>query len=332
MLAGPTGDPAGRRGERRAQHRPGVRRRRDRGDQRRQRATFVSRGGQPPGTTVEEHQIWALVDSSGLAPAGLLLCDVSAADGGGETPDQPARRHRIGQPCPDGGALPSGRRSAWYVDTGYPGQERHRTRTPAPAAPAAPTPATCSPTAARSTTSPPEPTRPGAIPNLEIVTRDNSASAPGGANALINYFHAYIINPSKPGETVNLTAAQDFVNLLTSPAFQSQLKVYLAHTTIPAARRSSPTRRRHHRIRASRTTYQRRQAGDGHGHRTNAEPGYPALAGKTVSIDEIEAGCRCPSASGKTDSTGDYSITFTPTSTGSYEVSTAQISQIENAR
>ena len=42
------------------------------------------------------------------------------------------------------------------------------------------------------------------IPHLAIVARDNSASAPGGANALINYFHAYIINPSKPGETVNL--------------------------------------------------------------------------------------------------------------------------------
>src|SRR5262249_5715201 len=30
--------------------------------------TFVSRGG-TPGTTVEEHQIWALVATSGLAPA-----------------------------------------------------------------------------------------------------------------------------------------------------------------------------------------------------------------------------------------------------------------------
>ncbi len=32
-------------------------------------------------------------------------------------------------------------------------------------------------------------------PNLKIVTRDNSASAPGGANELTNYFHVYIINP-----------------------------------------------------------------------------------------------------------------------------------------
>src|SRR6202012_809132 len=54
----------------------------------------------------------------------------------------------------------------------------------------------------------------GTIANLKIVTRDNDASAPGGANELINYFHVYIINPSKPGETVNMTAAQDFVSFL----------------------------------------------------------------------------------------------------------------------
>ena len=60
----------------------------------------------------------------------------------------------------------------------------------------------------------------GSIPNLKIVTRDDSASAPGGADELINYFHVYIINPNKPGETVNLTAAKDFVSFLTSSTFQ----------------------------------------------------------------------------------------------------------------
>ena len=51
-------------------------------------ATFLSRGGTntAPGTTVEEHQIWALVHSSGLQPASLSLCDVSTADGGGMAP------------------------------------------------------------------------------------------------------------------------------------------------------------------------------------------------------------------------------------------------------
>ena len=76
----------------------------------------------------------------------------------------------------------------------------------------------------------------GTIPNLKIVTRDNSSSAPGGANELINYFHVYIINPSKPGQTVNLTAAQDFISFLTSQAFQSQLKTYSQRPTRAARR------------------------------------------------------------------------------------------------
>ena len=51
-------------------------------------AVFYSRGGTKTasGTTVEEHAIWALVDSAGLTPAGVVLCTVSAADGGGMTP------------------------------------------------------------------------------------------------------------------------------------------------------------------------------------------------------------------------------------------------------
>ena len=48
-------------------------------------ATFVSRGG-TPGTTVEEHKLWALVLSAGLAPSSLLLCQVNATSGGGDTP------------------------------------------------------------------------------------------------------------------------------------------------------------------------------------------------------------------------------------------------------
>ena len=80
------------------------------------KATFVSRGG-TPGTTVAEHGIWQLVSSSGLSPAGLLLCTVSAANGGGETPI--AANHGVtasGQACPDDGALPTAAAlPAWYV-------------------------------------------------------------------------------------------------------------------------------------------------------------------------------------------------------------------------
>ena len=50
-----------------------------------------------------------------------------------------------------------------------------------------------------------------------------------------------------------------------------------------------------------------------------------------MSVDEIEAGLPVALASGKTNSSGAYSITFTPASSGSYQVSTGQIAQIENA-
>ena len=67
----------------------------------------------------------------------------------------------------------------------------------------------------------------GTIPALKIVSQDNSASAPGGQFELVNYFHGYIINPSKPNQTVNLTAAQDFLNYITSPTVQAQVATYL---------------------------------------------------------------------------------------------------------
>jgi hypothetical protein len=172
----------------------------------------------------------------------------------------------------------------------------------------------------------------GTIPALKIVTRGSqSASAPGGVNALTNYFHVYIINPSKPGETVNLTAAQNFVSLLTSQAFQSTLKTYLP-TADPAGppfvADASPN------LTVSSGLPKNYHAGKpltAKGTLVNAEPGYPALAGQTVNVDEIVGGVPLTVASGKTNSTGGYSIKFTPTSSGQYQVSTPQISMIENA-
>src|SRR6202012_3441963 len=133
-------------------------------------------------------------------------------------------------------------------------------------------------------------TDPGvSIPNLKIVTRGpQSASAPGGQYALVNYFHVYIINPSKPGETVNVPAAQDFVNFLTSPSFQAQLKTYLAATSDPGGppfvASASPD------LTASGfpKTYHANKQATVTGTLTNAEPGYPALSGQTVTIDELK--------------------------------------------
>ena len=300
-------------------------------------ATFDSRGGTntAPGTTVAEHGVWALVNSAGLTPAGVVLCDVSAADGGGMTPISPTVQNTSGQNCPDTGTvigttdLPN-----WYqVNSGNQANNVQVSNA-------------CTGTLNGSThcyvftdrgtfdylsSGATAAGGPSTIPNLSIVTRNNSASAPGGSNELINYFHAYIINPSVSGETVNLTAAEDFVSFITSPTLQAQLKNYLANTSDPGGppfvADASPA------ITASGLTATVKAGSPVTvtGTVTNLEPGYPVLAGQPVSVDEIEGGIPVAVASGNTTSGGAYSIAFVPSTSGTYQVSTGVISQIENA-
>ena len=296
------------------------------------KATLVSRGG-TPGTTVEEHKIWGLVSSAHLAPAGLLLCTVNSTDGGGETPIAAGQGVTAsGQPCPNGGALPTGGAlPKWYVVTGAqqgPNVQLANTCAGYPSGANS-----CYVLTDRGTydylASGTDPA--GSIPNLQIVTRDDTVSAPGGQYALINYFHAYIINPAKPNEQINLPAAKDLLNMLTSPSFQSQLKNYLAHTSDPAGAPfkadASPVITEHGLPRSAKAGRRVTVTGTV----TNAEPGYPALAGKTVSVDEIVGGVPVPVANGKTNATGSYRISFRPASSGSYEVGTPQIAQIEES-
>ncbi|MGA2011297.1 MAG: hypothetical protein ABSH51_12335 [Solirubrobacteraceae bacterium] len=296
-------------------------------------ATFDSRGGTntAPGTTVAEHQVWALVSSSGLTPTGVVLCDVSAADGGGMTPISPTVQATSGQACPDTGTVLSPDYPNWYqINAGNQAANVQVANA-------------CTGTANASTHCYVFTDRgtfdylsaggtatggPSTIPNLTIVTRNNSASAPGGADELINYFHAYIINPSAAGETVNLPAAQDFINFLTSPSLQSQLAGYLPSSPggPPFVADASPIV----------TAAGLPSVVNGNtpvtvtGTVTNAEIGYPALAGETVTADEVVGGIPVPVGSSTTNSTGGYSITFTPPSSGSYQVATGQISQLEN--
>ena len=61
---------------------------------------------------------------------------------------------------------------------------------------------------------------------------------------MINYFHGYIINPNKPNQQINLPAAKDFLNYITSPAVQKQVAAYLPTSDPGRPRRSS---RRHRR-------------------------------------------------------------------------------------
>jgi tungstate transport system substrate-binding protein len=297
------------------------------------RITFVSSGG-TPGTTVEEHSIWQLVQSSGLAPAGLLLCALNASNGGGLTPIAAGNGVTAsGQPCPGAGALPApAALPAWYVTTGDGTGANVQTADACNAFLSGPR--SCYVLTDRGTYDYLA-SRAGpavSIPKLEIVTRGpQSVSSPGGADALIDYFHAYIVDPLRQGEAVNLTAAQDFVNFLTSPAFQARLRTYLAHAGDPGGApfvadaspviTASGIPRVYHAGRKVTVT----------GVVSTAERGYPALGGETVNVDEIAAGRTITVATGTTSALGRYGITFAPTSTGSYAVATPQIAQIENA-
>ncbi len=147
------------------------------------KATFVSRGG-TPGTTVEEHAIWALVQSANLAPSGLLLCAVNATSGGGETPIAAGNGVTAsGQPCPNGGALPTASSlPSWYVATGLTQGPNVLAANACTGHPSGAN--TCYVLTDRGTydylASGTDPA--GTIPNLKILTRGpQPASAPGGA-------------------------------------------------------------------------------------------------------------------------------------------------------
>jgi tungstate transport system substrate-binding protein len=285
------------------------------------KADFVSRGG-TPGTTVQEHAIWQLINGT----PGLNLCTVSAANGGGQVPST-----AVGN-CPSTTANPT-----WYHTTGV---------TQAPNIVAA---NTC--TFANATKNgandcyvltdrgtyacltTPSCGGGGSNPsNLHIVTRNNSATARGGNTVLINSFHAYAINPAKfagnPNVQINSTLATKFLNFLTSPSLQGLLKDYLGQQADPTFIADAAPAITASAFPATVTGGQKITV---KGTIANLVPGTPPLAGKTVQVSEVAGPAGVPIASATTNLTGAYSITFSPPSTGSYQVTTPQIQQIENA-
>jgi ABC-type tungstate transport system permease subunit len=299
-------------------------------------ASFISRGGTTTasGTTVQEHALWKLMFDSGLTPAGVVVCNVSAADGGGMSPILPATQATSGQPCPDSGTVASPNNPPWYLINSGANQGANVVATNACTIPTA-VAASCYSLTDRGTfdylSSGTSPSAPTGIPNLQMVTRDNDASAPGGSNELINYFHVYIINPAKPGQTVNVQGAQDFVSLLTSSGFQSSLKTYLNTTTDPGGPPFKAVASPSITTSASTGAVTAGQPVTVSGAVNQLQPGYPSIAGAPVTVSRVAGIVPVPVASGATDGNGHYSITFTPSVSGSYQVSTGEISQIENS-
>ena len=135
---------------------------------------------------------------------------------------------------------------------------------------------------------------------------------------------------------VNVPAAQDFVNFLTSPTVQNELQNYLptavtgdpsgppfvatANPTISIAAPGIPA------------TYKAGTPVTITGGVVNKELGYPVLDGVPVAVSQVVNGLpvKVAGATATTDASGNFSLTFTPPVNGSYEVTTEAISKVED--
>jgi tungstate transport system substrate-binding protein len=274
------------------------------------KAHFISRSA-APGTTVQEHAIWALTDDAAVAK-----CTVSDALGGGETPSSD----------PSGTACPS--------PTGYPTWYNSGDRKQAANIQFADQCSVkfgadpdCYVLTDRGTYQYLAST--GALSTLKIVVRDNADAARGGVPALVNSFHAYAINPDKFTDPdvkagINRQGATDFLNWLTSPVGQAAVGSYLNSTNdapfLPSAAPSLEVSRAPARVSAGGSVTVT-------GTLANVVPGTPAL-------DTPRAGPgvgQVTAATATTDAQGGFTLRYKPSRSLFYSVTVGQITKIENA-
>jgi tungstate transport system substrate-binding protein len=285
-------------------------------------ANFVSRGG-TPGTTVEEHAIWAL-DS-----ADPNLCTVSPANGGGETPSTTTGN------CPNPVVPP-----AWYHVTGLT-QGPNVVNSDVCNYPTASGGNNCYVLTDRGTYQYLQ--SEGALNHMVVVANNNSATATGGANLLINSFHAYAVNPaaftSNPNVHINTAGAEAFLNWLTSPAGQADVNAYQENVGSGRSFKMDATPDLSTRLSAASVTAGRTETISGT--LSNVVPGAPPIAAEAMTLTALTAGSSTPTtvAQAATDAEGNYSFpSFTPSVTATYTVHTGtpstadqQIVQVENS-
>lgn len=278
-------------------------------------ANFVSRGG-TPGTTVQEHAIWALT-------AGVPKCAVSSANGGGASPSTTPGD------CPSSISYPS-----WYHATGLT-QGPNLTNASACNYPS--DEGNCYVLTDRGTFKYLEST--GALAQadakkLQIVTRDNAPTSRGGSELLVNSFHAYAVNPAKfagnPGVQINSAAAKAFLGWVTSPAAQRAVSRYLASAGdppfIPSAAPALSSTSIPRIVRANHAFTVR-------GKIANVVPGTPPLGGVRVRLRFVRSTSLLNPpvtvASAATTADGRFAITYTPVANGSYSLAVPGITKIE---
>ena len=278
-------------------------------------AHFVSRND-GSGTNVQEHVIWS--DTSGVP-----TCTLDANDGGGTVPSTTSGT------CPDDvNTIPF---PSWYkVGDSTNGQAANVEV--ANTCPFATSSNDCYVLTDRGTYDYLE--SQNEIPNLQLVSSDNSASAPGGRTLLANSFHGYAVNSAAVTghPTLNTAGALAFLNWVTSASGQADVGAYLANepTGAPFLPDAAP------KLTVSNppTTVKIGKAFTLTGALTNKVPGTPALSDKPVDLLSRQvkgSSTETEVASATTDSTGHFSLTVTPQQDATYSVSTGPIVQTENA-
>ncbi|GGF33266.1 hypothetical protein GCM10011519_03410 [Marmoricola endophyticus] len=279
------------------------------------KAKFVSRGS-TPGTTVQEHAIWALT-------SGVSTCTVSAAQGGGKAP---VTSDAAGSDCST--TETSRPYPSWYKVTGF-GQAANVTAGDQCGDNVGGNGSNCYVFTDRGTYAYLQ--SQGQAKNLQIVARDNAASAPGGADLLVNSFHGYAINPAKfdGGGQVSAANAKKFLDFLTSPEEQKKIGAYLGTGRsagfIPSAAPLNTSDALPTKVTAGSTVTIR-------GGIANATPGTPTLSGVPVDLYAATSGGQPTKVDSFTsNSVGRYIFSVKPTQGTTYSVRTPQITKIENA-
>ncbi|HKZ14039.1 MAG TPA: substrate-binding domain-containing protein [Solirubrobacterales bacterium] len=151
----------------------------------------------------------------------------------------------------------------------------------------------------------------GAVTELQIVSQDNEASAPGGQNLLTNPFTFYIVNPAKvTSANINVEGARALRDYLTSEAFQNELASF-PNTTSPAFFADAHPRMTATSVSGTLTAGTPFTVS---GSLTNLLPGAPVMSGVPVNLQQApfppagQSATFTTIASGVTGPTGSYSL------------------------
>jgi tungstate transport system substrate-binding protein len=228
-------------------------------------ATFVTRGAKP-GTAVQERSLWALTQ-------GVSTCAVSAGDGGGRRPSI------AGGTCAATDSTTD--QPTWYRN-GSAGSQADNVRAASTCASGPYPNGNCYVFTDRGTLKFLQ--SQGIATNLKIVTRNNTPTARGGRDALINVFHAYGVNRASvpAGSKTDPTGAKLFLDYMTSAAGQASMQAFLSDNGADPTFVASAAPKLTAEVKQDTVTPGKKIKVKGN--ISNVVPGYPALGDEPVNL------------------------------------------------